>query len=271
VSNEHYRHILHKSHKGGPAINRSTRAKLYATDVPGYVYIIRTQNKYRPYYIGSTRRPKYRWYQHKSYGELEAKGGQLCSFIQFSTMKEAYTFEYALHHHIKAEGYDGLSSIVEYAEGIWEEGELNLERLDTVVQTALNRKMVARVARNMQQHGASLRSMSELLREVFLIHNAILDQQGVETIDTTEEADAILKDMFDVKLNPGDKYLKSFLKNLQEESGRVEADEMKFNSIPMPRGRHPKWTESDEARLQKAVMTPKMQEMLDKLRKENNQ
>jgi len=189
-------------------------------------------------------------------------------------MKEAYTFEYALHHHVKVHGYDGLNSIVEYAEGIWEEGELDLDRLDTVVQTALNRKMVARIARNMQQHGANLRSMSELLREVFLIHNAILDQQGVETVDTTEEADAILKDMFDVKLNPGDKYLKSFLKNLQEESGRVEADEMKFNSIPMPRGRQPKWTDADAVRMraaaEKAVMSPKMQEMLERLRKENN-
>ena len=91
-------------------------------------------------------------------------------------MKEAYTFEYALHHWIEVEGYEGLSVIFEYAEGIWEEGELDLERLDTVVQTALSRKMLARAARNFHDHGANLRSMSELLREIATIHDAILTQ-----------------------------------------------------------------------------------------------
>ena len=185
-------------------------------------------------------------------------------------MKEAYTFEYALHHYIKANGYDGLSTIVEWAEGIWEEGELNLERMDTVVQTALNRKMLAKAALHLQHNGVPLRSMSELLREIVTIFDAIITQQGAQEVFSTEEASEILQNMFKAALNPGDKYLKSFLKNLQDETGRVEADEMKFNSLPYPRGRRPKWSSDDDKRLrsaaEEALANPKMQKLLEQLR-----
>lgn len=253
---------------------------MYATDVRGYVYIIRTLLDIKPYYIGSTREPEKRWSLHRFYGRISDDAlAHLCGFIQFDTMKEAYTFEYALHHWCEAhhieEWSTALPTIVEYAEGIWEEGELNLERLDTVVQTALNRKMLARAAQNFQVHGTMLRSMSELLREIVTIFDAILTQQGTPEVSSTEEANEILQGMFKASLNPGDKYLKSFLKNLQEETGRVEADEMKFSSLPRPPGRPAKWTEHDASRMQKAaeaaIQTPRMQELLKKLNGSTNQ
>lgn len=246
---------------------------MYATDVRGYVYIIRTLLDVKPYYIGSTREPEKRWSLHRFYGRISDDVlAHLCGFIQFDTMKEAYTFEYALHHHVEVEGYSGLKAVVEHFEGIWEEGELNLERLDAVVQTALNRKVLARAARNFHQHGVHLRSMSELLREIVTIFDAILDQQGIESVDTTEEANDILKSMFKASLNPGDKYLKSFLKNLQEETGHVEFEEMKFSSIPQPRGRKPKWTENDDKQLKeaaaKALESSKMKAIIEKYKEQ---
>ena len=56
------------------ATYRNTRLVLYATDVRGYVYAIRTMNERRPYYIGSTREPERRWAQHKHYKRLGYKG-----------------------------------------------------------------------------------------------------------------------------------------------------------------------------------------------------
>lgn len=151
-----------------------------------------------------------------------------------------------------------------------EEGELNLERVDAVVQTALNRKMLAKAALHFQRNGVMLRSMSELLREIVTIFDAIIDQQGAEAVETTEEATSILQSMFKASLNPGDKYLKSFLRNLNEENGRVEADEMKFNSIPKGRGRPPKWNESDNEQLRKVaeatLASPKIQKLLEDIR-----
>ena len=110
----------HKSHKENftpqrrkKYQKRSNTIKRYDKDVSGYVYVIRTKRSANEYYVGSTSNPKNRFYLHRSSGALVQKESELSGFIQFTTMKEAYTFEYALHHYIEANGYEGLSTIIE--------------------------------------------------------------------------------------------------------------------------------------------------------------
>lgn len=146
-----------------------------------------------------------------------------------------------------------------------------MERTDTVVQTAVNRKVLAKAALYFQQNGERPRSMSEMLRTIVSIFDTIITKHGAEDIATSEEATEILQSMFKVELNPGDRYLKSFLKNLEDQNGRVETDEIKFSSIPKPVGRPGKWDENDQKRMnaayEKAIVSPRILAILEQNRK----
>ena len=129
-----------------------------------------------------------------------------------------------------------------------------MERADTVVQSAINRRTLARIALYFKNHGERPRSMSEMIREVVNVFDAILDQQGIETVNSADHANRILQEMFKAQLNPKDRYLKSFLLNLQDEIETVESREARVSLIPMPRGRRPKNDSYDEAKVQAIII-----------------
>jgi hypothetical protein len=135
------------------------------------------------------------------------------------------------------------------------------ERPDAVVYTSVDRRVLATILIHMQAQGTFPKTMSEMIRAITETFCEWTVRCGAQPIESLEEAARILRENFKASLNPGNRYSKNLLQKLEEQ------DERGIDSLPMPRGRKPQWSDADALRMQaaaeKALNDPRIQKLLN--------
>lgn len=144
---------------------------------------------------------------------------------------------------------------------------------DFIVQTTIDRKIMATLARFFESQGADIRSISELARLTHeTLANIAATKLGIEEVTSTAEATEILQRLtYGTSLLNNRRYGAGHLKNLQNEA--IE-DSLQFESevakLPRTRGRQPSWTETDALKMrqaaERALNDPRIKKLLEEQR-----
>jgi len=148
---------------------------------------------------------------------------------------------------------------------------------DTSVQTTVDGRVMATILEFLEQQGADIRSVSELGRVSHeMLAEILVSKLGAREVTDVDEAEAMVQRItYGTSLFNNRRVGAARLKNHQ--NAAIE-DSLQFDEatslLPKSRGRQPNWTEADDARLRaaakKTITSPKIQEMLEKYRKENS-